>query len=181
MGANLWGGSRLWEYRLGLNVSKDNHELKATARPRGLVQRKPECKRCEATDRNRIVNAEGCEASWHRTAKPTGMQLTENAALVHRQFTLLSGEICAPRRRAADGRDGRVMRYPKRPGAGSRSPISSERTGPDPSGHTARPAVMHRVRPQKYPTRRRCGGARLAHSTAAARSRMFGTCLSSWV
>ena len=34
--------------------SKDNHEPKARAKPRGLVRRKPECKRCEATDRNRI-------------------------------------------------------------------------------------------------------------------------------
>jgi hypothetical protein len=34
--------------------SKDNHEPKARARPRGLVRRKPECKRCEATNRNRI-------------------------------------------------------------------------------------------------------------------------------
>ena len=29
MGANLWGESPLWEYRLGLIVSKDNHEPKA--------------------------------------------------------------------------------------------------------------------------------------------------------
>ena len=48
MGANLWGASPLWEYRFGLIVSKDNHEPKARARPRGIVRRKPECKRCEA-------------------------------------------------------------------------------------------------------------------------------------
>ena len=54
MGANLWGASPLWEYRLGLIESKDNHEPKARASPRGIVWRKPECKRCEATDRNRI-------------------------------------------------------------------------------------------------------------------------------
>ena len=48
MGANLWGASPLWEYRLGLIVSKDNHEPKARARPRGIVRRKPERKRCEA-------------------------------------------------------------------------------------------------------------------------------------
>ena len=41
---------------------------------------------CEATDRNRIVKAEGVEASWHMTAKPTGSTPTVNAALVHRQF-----------------------------------------------------------------------------------------------
>ena len=34
--------------------SKDNHEPTARARPRGIVRRKPECKRCKATDRNRI-------------------------------------------------------------------------------------------------------------------------------
>ncbi len=34
--------------------SKDNHEPTARAIPRGMVWRKPECKRCEATDRNRI-------------------------------------------------------------------------------------------------------------------------------
>ena len=123
MGANLWGESPLWEYRLGLIVSKANHEPTARARPRGLVWRKPECKRCEAepgheqsgglfvpgeglgpwarrglqgTDRNRIVKAEGCEASWPMTAKPTGTQPTVNAALVHRQFAHLPGEICAP-------------------------------------------------------------------------------------
>jgi hypothetical protein len=39
--------------------------------------------------------AEGCEASWHMTAKPTGTQPTVNAALVHRQFASLPGEICA--------------------------------------------------------------------------------------
>ena len=74
--------------------SKDNHEPKARAIPRGMVRRKPECKRCEVTDRNRIAKAEGCEASWHMTAKPTGMQPTVNAALVHRQFAHLPGEIC---------------------------------------------------------------------------------------
>jgi hypothetical protein len=54
MGASLWGARPLWEYRLGLIVSKDNHEPKARAMSRGVVWRKPECKRCEATDRNRI-------------------------------------------------------------------------------------------------------------------------------
>ena len=51
MGANLWGESLLWEYRLGLIVSKDNHEPKARAMSRGRVWRKPECKRCEAEPR----------------------------------------------------------------------------------------------------------------------------------
>ena len=84
MGANLWGESPLWEYRLGIIVSKDNHVPKARAKPRGIVRRKPACKRCEATDRNRIVKAEGCEARWHMAAKPTGTQPTVNAALAHR-------------------------------------------------------------------------------------------------
>jgi hypothetical protein len=105
MGANLWGGSPLWRYRLGLIMSKDNHEPKARAIPRGHVRRKPECKRCEATDRNRIVKAEGCEASWHMTAKPNGTRPTVNAALVHRQFASLPGEICAPGRCGADGHE----------------------------------------------------------------------------
>ena len=39
----------------------------------------------------RIVKAEGCEASWHMTAKPSGTQPTVNAALVHRQFAHLPG------------------------------------------------------------------------------------------
>ena len=49
---------------------------------------------CEATDRNRIVKAEGAEASWHMAAKPTGTVPTVDAALVHRQFAFLPGEIC---------------------------------------------------------------------------------------
>ena len=106
MGANLWGASLLWEYRLGLIVSKDNHESTARADPRGNVRRKPECKRCEATDRNRIVKAQGCEASWHMTAKPTGTQPTVNAALVHRQFAFLPGEICAEGGALDDDRPG---------------------------------------------------------------------------
>ena len=40
------------------------------------------------------MKAEGAEASWHMTAKPTGMAPTVNAALVHRQFASLPGEIC---------------------------------------------------------------------------------------
>ena len=48
------------------------------------------------------------------TAKPIGTQPTVNAALVHRQFAFLLGEICAPWRRGTDGRDGPVVPYPKR-------------------------------------------------------------------
>ena len=46
--------------------------------------------------------AEGCEASWHMTAKPTGTAPTVNAALVHRQFAHLPpGDL--RRERRADG------------------------------------------------------------------------------
>ena len=61
---------------------------------------------CETTNRNRIVKAEGVEASWHMTAKPTGSTPTVNAAFVHRQFASLPGEICA-----ASGATGR-RHYP---------------------------------------------------------------------
>jgi hypothetical protein len=54
-----------------------------------LVWRKPECK-CATTDRNRVVKAEGVEASWHMTAKPTGSVLRVNAAFVHRKFATLT-------------------------------------------------------------------------------------------
>ena len=104
----------------------------------------------QGTDRNRIVKAEGCEASWHMTAKPTGTQPTVNAALVHRQFAFLPGEICAPWRRGADGRPRPWLCRTQNDLARDRAARShSERIGRDPSGHAARPAVMHRVRPQK--------------------------------
>ena len=45
---------------------------------------------CETTNRHRIVKAEGVEASWHRTAKPTGSTPTVNAAFVHRKFATLT-------------------------------------------------------------------------------------------
>ena len=190
MGANLWGGSPLWEYRLGLMVSRittsrrqgqpreglSGGSLSAKVRGDGQktkFQRRLTCTQV-TSQLNRIVKAEGCEARWHMAAKPTGTrlagrasgpalrqastvhwtvdvraQLAVNAALVHRQFAHLPGEICAPWRCSTDGRNGRVVPYPKQPGARSRSPISSERIGPDPSDRTARPAVMHGVRPQK--------------------------------
>ena len=78
MGCESPVGVPTWTHR-----EHDNHEPTARAAPRGAVWRKPECKRCEATDRNRIVKAEGCEASWHMAAKPNGTQPTVNAALVH--------------------------------------------------------------------------------------------------
>ena len=98
-----------------------NHQPKARAKPRGIVRWKRECKRCEETNRTRIVKAEGCCWRWHLAAKPTGTQPTVNAVLVHRQFAHLPGEICAPWRCGADGRGGRVVPYLMRPGARSRS------------------------------------------------------------
>ncbi|BCO27205.1 hypothetical protein MIZ03_2093 [Rhodoferax lithotrophicus] len=45
---------------------------------------------CETTDRNRIVKAEGVEASWHMTAKPTGSVLRVNAVFVPRAVRVLT-------------------------------------------------------------------------------------------
>ena len=153
MGANLWGVSPLWEYRLGLIVSKDNHEPKARAMPRGIVRRKPECKRCEAepgplarrglqgTDRNRMVKAEGCEASWHMTAKPTGTQPTVNAALVHRQFAFLPGEIYPPWRRDVDGITAWCSRTRNDLAQDRAARSDCEQNGSEPSVRAARLAV----------------------------------------
>ena len=132
--------------------------------------------RCEATDRKPhgqgramlLAMAHGSQAHRYAPCRPrrasgptlrqastvhwtvdVRAQPTVNAALVHRLFAHRAGEICAPWRCGADGRDGWVVPYLRRPGARSRSPISSEPTGPDLSDHTARPAVMHGVRPQK--------------------------------
>ena len=138
MGANLWGGSPLWEYRLGLIVSKDNHEPKARAMSRGMVWRKPECKRCEATDRNRIVKAEGCEASWHMAAKPTGTQPTVNAALVHRQFVSLPGEICAASGACGWRHTRTVQPGHQEPGAAASCPLHAmKRQHPPVQAHSA--------------------------------------------
>jgi hypothetical protein len=53
--------------------------------------------KCGPTDRNRIVRL-SLRASWHDTTKPTGSGDRVNAAVVHRKFTFLSGEICLPAR-----------------------------------------------------------------------------------
>ena len=86
MGANLWGASPLWEYRLGRSVSKDKHWPTARATPRGFVWRKPECKAARQQTANRIVKAEGCCWRWHMTAKPTGTRLAGLAEPVARPF-----------------------------------------------------------------------------------------------
>ena len=116
--------------------SKDNHEPTARACPRGFVWRKPECKRCKARTET-AYKAEGCEASWHMTAKPTGTQPAVNAALmgegvvqksaaamvVFRYFTIVADHEgpnmrsrmhCADRRRHAQR-----LRREALPGAGN--------------------------------------------------------------
>ena len=139
-------GVPTWTHR----VAKDNHEPTARARPRGLVRRKPECKRCEAEPghkqsgglfvpgegpghwpgaackartANRIVKAEGCCWRWHMTAKPTGTQPTVNAALVHRQFAHLPpGDLRRERRASDDDRPGTVHPGYQEPGAAASCP-----------------------------------------------------------
>ena len=91
MGANLWGGSPLWEYRLGFIVSKDNHEPTARAFPRGFVWRKPECKGARRRTANRLVKAEGCYWRWHM------------AATAHRNAAYGKCGACAPTVRALVG------------------------------------------------------------------------------
>jgi hypothetical protein len=90
-----------------------------------------------------------CGASWHMTTKPSGSGGRVNAALAHGKFTFLLGEICAPCG---------VVLMAKRPGWGrTRNHLArdraarsrGERSGSNPSGPVARPAVMHGVRAQK--------------------------------
>ena len=150
MGANLWGESPLWEYRLGLIVSKDNHEPKARARPRGIVRRKPECKRCETTNRNRI-QGRGMRGELAHDSK------------AHRYAAYGKCGACAPTVRVLTWGDLRSMaarylmaisagscRTRNEPGAGMvvSDPTASEATQTH-RDRAARPAVMHRVRPQK--------------------------------
>ena len=48
---------------------------------------------CEPTDRN-VIEGRDSWVSWHITTKPTGSRSTVNDAVVQRQFTVLSGEVC---------------------------------------------------------------------------------------
>ena len=48
---------------------------------------------CEPTNRN-VIEGRDSWVSWHNTTKPTGSGSTVNDAVVQRQFTVLSGEIC---------------------------------------------------------------------------------------
>jgi hypothetical protein len=149
MGANLWGESPLWENRMGLIESHVNHWPKARAGPRGPVWRKPESK-CARRRTETAYKAEGVEASWHMTAKPTGSTPTVNAALVHRKFAFLPGEICT-----ACGATG-WRRYPDRfhRDTKTRAPwraarCVSKKLAATSSRRTARPAAMRAVTVQK--------------------------------
>ena len=123
-----------------------------------------------------------CGASWHRMTKPSGSGGRVNAALVHGKFTFLLGEICAPCG---------VVLMVKRPwwcrtrnhlarDCAARS--QGERTGSNPSGHVARPAVMHRVSAQKSAAAIRGGtggpGHRRAKHRTTRRSRAILACSS---
>ena len=48
---------------------------------------------CEPTNRNVIAGRDSW-VSWHTTTKPIGSGSTVNDAVVQRQFTVLSGEVC---------------------------------------------------------------------------------------
>jgi len=48
---------------------------------------------CEPTNRN-VIEGRDSWVSWHTTTKPTGSGSTVNDAVVQRQFTVLSGEVC---------------------------------------------------------------------------------------
>ena len=48
---------------------------------------------CEPTDRN-VIEGPDSWVSWHTTTKPNGPRNRVNGAVVQRQFTFLSGEIC---------------------------------------------------------------------------------------
>ena len=54
MGANLWGASPLWEYRPGLIVSEGYPRAEGKGKTARSCLEEAGCKRCEATDRNRI-------------------------------------------------------------------------------------------------------------------------------
>ena len=48
---------------------------------------------CEPTNRN-VIEGRDSWVSWHTTTKPIGSGSTVNDAVVQRQFTVLSGEVC---------------------------------------------------------------------------------------
>lgn len=48
---------------------------------------------CEPTNRN-VIEGPDSWVSWHTTTKPKGPRNRVNDAVVQRQFTVLSGEVC---------------------------------------------------------------------------------------
>ena len=48
---------------------------------------------CEPTNRN-VIEGPDSWVSWHNTTKPNGPRNRVNGAVVQRQFTVLSGEVC---------------------------------------------------------------------------------------
>ena len=94
MGATLWGASPLWEYRLGLVMRARITTSRRQGQAREGLSGGSRSARGARRRTETAYKAEGCEASWHMTAKPTGTQPTVNAALVHRQFAFLPGESC---------------------------------------------------------------------------------------
>ena len=57
---------------------------------------------CEPTNRN-VIEGPDSWVSWHTTTKPKGPRNRVNGAVVQRQFTVLSGEVCLGADRRAMG------------------------------------------------------------------------------
>ena len=121
MGVSSWGESPLYK---NLKVFIIMDTTKSISRRQGRFRE-------EGSEGSRSVNvqADGQKphtrlsswASWHNTTKPTGSGGRVNAAVVHRKFTSLSGEICAScdRRfmRRIRNRFTRLTKYPAHPPA----------------------------------------------------------------
>lgn len=130
-------------------MTEDNHEPTARASPRGLVWRKPECKRCEATDRNRIQGrgrrgelAHDSKAHWYGAHGKCGA-----CALTVRVLTWgdLHRERCdwmaaKPGRFHRDTKDQAPWRAARRVSKNRQQPLS---------GRTARRAATRSVTAQK--------------------------------
>ena len=83
------------------------------------------------------------------TAKPTGTQPTVNAALVHRQFAFLPGEICTEGGAFDDDRPGSDHTGIPRPKRCGELPAACEESAAIIIGVTARRVVTRGVRVQK--------------------------------
>ena len=75
MGVSLWGESPLWEYRPGLEkrAGQPRVEGKGVAARRGLEEAVD--KRCEATDRNHIKEAQDARRASTRWRSPMVQRL----------------------------------------------------------------------------------------------------------